>query len=160
GPLGRGRIVRSSRGPRERLPPRRRTARALRILPVLRGEASRSATTSFHSGIGAGSPGSVPLGGHRMSTILRTLRRVGVAAAVLVGAASLPGCGYGYNHHDDFPGTLEIVNDPTSANDIESFDIHLVGGWTDHYDLLLAPTDSFSIDLWPDDYTVTLNWSD
>ena len=96
-----------------------------------------------------------------MSTFTPSWRTVPALAALFILAAALPGCGGGYHHHhDEDLGTLEIVNDPASLNDIEAFDIHLVGGWTDHYDLLLTPNDSFAIDLWADDYTVELFWSD
>jgi hypothetical protein len=97
-----------------------------------------------------------------MSTFTLRLRTGLMLATVLMVAALLPGCGCGgHDHHDhDDLGTLEIVNDPASTFDIEGFDIHLVGGGTDHYDLLLTPNDTFSIDLFPDDYTVTLYWSD
>src|SRR5207247_596379 len=63
--------------------PRRGTALATEP-GASRGGPRRSPTTLFRSGIGVGSRASVPMGGHRMSTILRTLRRATVAAAILV----------------------------------------------------------------------------
>lgn len=93
-----------------------------------------------------------------MSTIFRRLRTPIALAALLTLALALPGCGGGYGSY--YGGTLEVENDPVSFFDIDAFEVQAGFGPIDHYDVGLTNGDVFAVDLYPDDYSVELFWSD
>jgi hypothetical protein len=78
--------------------------------------------------------------------------------AVLLGALALAGCGGGH-HHDHFEGTLEVFNDDFSTDFVDAVDIE--GDFDDFFsDIDLLPGDSLFVDLYPDEYEVTIFWGD
>jgi hypothetical protein len=85
----------------------------------------------------------------------------GVAVALLA-LVPLAACGGGYHHHNVFEGTLEVENDATGTLDIVRIDIDEVGGPDSFtYDpVSIVPGETFSVDLFPDQYDVTIFWED
>ena len=84
-------------------------------------------------------------------------------AALVVGlAACLPMAGCGGGHHSHFEGTLEVANDGTGVETITRIDVDEVGGPDSFtFDFLdVNPGESFFVDLFPDQYDVTIFWTD
>ena len=82
-----------------------------------------------------------------------------VAAALLL---VVPMAACGHSHHRHLEGTLEVANDPSGIETITRIDVDEVGGPDSFtFDLLdVDPGESFLVDLFPDDYDVTIFWTD
>ena len=86
------------------------------------------------------------------------------ATALLVAlclVVPLAACGHSHHHHHNL-GTLEVANDPSGVATIVRIDVDEVGG-PDSFTfdpLAVDPGQSFLVDLFPDDYDVTIFWDD
>ena len=87
------------------------------------------------------------------------LRRGLPMIVLLVVSLSLAGCG-DYYDDDYYGGTLQVTNDPSSFEVIEFVNLWVPGGPIESYAFFLMPGETDFIDLYPDSYTVELEWSD
>lgn len=91
-----------------------------------------------------------------MPTWIRRLAAPALALAIALPAA---GCGGG-DHYEVYGGTLEVVNNPSSFEVIETVEISQPFGPVESYFVDLLPGETFEVDLFPDFYDVDVFWSD